>query len=343
MQQTFTMKNTMNEVLRGAGPAISIFMPDALVAMIPEELRDQPMDSWAGDFLMPWGLPFPVEDFTEDANRLLHQEEYWDYVPLWTKEEPTVWTNDLNSVALLIPKSRLTGVRPAALICPGGGYGNISFHNEGFRTAARLEEGGYRTFILNYRFSPNRYPAPQTDLAMAIKHLRANASKYEIDPANLMILGYSAGGHLCASTAALRGPIEEVLHEELKKNRPELLAEYEKISMRPDKVCLGYPVISFLAEDHEPSFQCLTGGDESLREYLSIEKQVDPDYPKTFVWTCMDDSLVPPSNAIRMGEALEAQRIPHMLKTYPQGEHGCSVGTGTSAEGWMDEMLEFMK
>ena len=69
---------------------------------------------------------------------------------------------------------------------------------------------------------------------------------------------------------------------------------------------------------------------------------MDPDYPKTFVWTCADDSLVPPSNAARMAEALKAQNIPYMLKVYPTGEHGCNVGDGTSAEGWMDEMLAFM-
>ena len=111
--------------------------------------------------------------------------------------------------------------------------------------------------------------------------------------------------------------------------------------MRPDKVCLCYPVISFLSEDHEPSFQALTGGDESLREHLSIEKQVDPDYPKTFIWTCADDSLVPPSNASRMAEALEAQKVPHKFCLYPQGEHGCFLAVGTSAEGWVDEMLDF--
>ena len=43
-----------------------------------------------------------------------------------------------------------------------------------------------------------------------------------------------------------------------------------------------------------------------------------------------------------MAEALKAQNIPYMLKVYPTGEHGCNVGDGTSAEGWMDEMLAFM-
>ena len=343
MIQTFTMQNTLSEVLEQAGPIISLFFPEALVNLIPEDKRILPMEEWAESFVMPWRLPFPAADLLEDANMAVRSEEYWDLIPLWEKDRFTVETNDLHSVCLMVPKCALDGVRPAALICPGGGYENISFHNEGLKTAWRLQKAGYRTYILNYRFSPNRYPQPQMDLALAIKYLRANAGQLQIEPDNLMILGYSAGGHLCASETALRAEIDTELQKELETVRPDLAPVYKEISNRADKVCLCYPVISFLNEAHEDSFRNLTGGKEALREKLSIEKQVDADYPKTFVWTCEDDSLVPPSNAVRMGKALEEKNIVHMLRLYPQGEHGCSLGTGTSAEGWTEEMLRFFE
>jgi acetyl esterase/lipase len=341
MTQTITMKNSLRELLDQAGPGMTLFLPDSLLAFIPEDKQTIPMEEWADSFLMPWGLPFPAADFVEDANMLLNSDRYWDMIPLWDQEHFCICSNDIHSVSLMVPKCALEGVRPAALICPGGGYENISFHSEGLLTAKRLEKAGYRTFILNYRYSPNRWPAPQLDLALAIRYLRANAAELCINPDDLMILGYSAGGHLCASTAALRDELADILEKELEEKRPDLAESLQGISIRPDKVCLCYPVISFLKEDHEPSFQALTGGDESLREHLSIEKQVDPDYPKTFVWTCADDSLVPPSNASRMDAALTEQKVPHKFCLYPQGEHGCSLGTGTSAEGWMDEMLQF--
>ena len=178
---------------------------------------------------------------------------------------------------------------------------------------------------------------------LAIKHVRANAERYLIDPDNLMILGYSAGGHLCASTVALSDEVEQALDKALEQQRPDLAKAYQGISILPDKVCLGYPVISFLEEAHELSFQNLSGGDETLREHLSVEQQVRRDYPKTFVWACEDDSSVPSSNAVRMAQALSANGIPHQLRLYPQGEHGCALAQGTSAEGWVDEMLEYMK
>lgn len=343
MTAKFSKNNSLTEILGQAGKEMCLFFPDTLLELVPEEYRNIPLSQWAESFTMPWGLPFPFKELINDANMVHNAQNNWDWVSLWTEGELTLDSNDTHSVGIMRPKCQLEGVRPAAIICPGGGYETLSFNNEGLYTAKRLEEAGYRTFILNYRYSPNRYPAPQMDFALAIKHVRANAEQYQIDPNNLMIVGYSAGGHLCASTTALRDEIEEKLMKTLEDVRPNLASAYRGIPVRPDKVCLGYPVISFLSEAHEPSFQCLTGGNEALREHLSIEKQLDADYPKTFVWTCEDDSLVPPSNAVRMAKALEEKQIPHLFKLYPQGEHGCHLGTGTSAEGWVDEMLSFMK
>ena len=345
MKKHFTMDNSTMEIQEQSDPEMGLYLLPQLVELIPEEYRDKPMKDWIDSYLMPWGFPLNGQGIIDDANMLIDADQHRELIPLWAEDDFTVTSNDLHSVCLIVLKDGQPDteeIRPCVIVVPGGGYENIAFHDEGFATARRLEAAGYRPFILNYRYSPNRYPEPQLDLALAIRYLRANADTYRIDPENLMILGYSAGGHLCASTAALRSEIDQKLTEELEKHRPDLADITRGISIRPEKVVLCYPVISFLDEDHEPSFQALTGGDESLREHLSIEKQVDPDYPKTFVWTCADDSLVPPSNAARMAEALKAQNIPYMLKVYPTGEHGCNVGDGTSAEGWMDEMLAFM-
>ena len=177
----------------------------------------------------------------------------------------------------------------------------VALDAEGCQMAERMEDEGYKAFILNYRVAPNRYPAPQIDLGIAIKYVKANAKKYHVDPNQIMLIGSSAGGHLCASTALYSDEIDRFLMEELKEEMPHLAEMYEGISIKPDKVCLNYPVISFMEEAHEPSFQALTGMEESLREKLSVEMHVNQKYPKTFVWACADDELVPVSNAVRMG------------------------------------------
>ena len=340
----FTLSNTLNEVLNGAGPALSMFFHESLLQFVPEEYRDIPLGEVKEKLIMPWGAPFPAEDIVRDAYNVTHTDEIWEYIPLWAEENFQPGTGESENVCFVKLKAcdSLEGIRPCVIVCPGGGYENLAFSSEGIQIAERFVKAGVRAFILNYRFSPNRYPVPQTDLALAIKYLRANADRLQIDPDDLMIMGFSAGGHLCASTAALREEVNRALMDRLTSVRPELAAAYDSISIRPDKVTLCYPVISFLKEDHEPSFQALTGGNESLREHLSIEKQVDPDYPKTFIWTNADDSLVPPSNTTRMAEALSGMGIEHETHIYPQGEHGCGLGQGTSAEGWFEDMLSFM-
>ena len=337
----FTLQNTLTQIIQNSPPLFSVFFSDSFLQLIPQDYRDRTMEELT-DFVMPWGIPFPSADMVHAANMIIEGDRYWELIPLWS-DNLTIETKDRNSVFLMQLNDNLEGIRPVAVICPGGGYQDLSFDLEGVRTAQALQKRGYRTFILSYRVSPNRYPAPQLDLLLAIRYLRANAAQYQIDPDNLTIMGYSAGGHLCASTAALEGELEAVLDEELKIYRPEYAQLCRGISGKPDKVCLCYPVISFIEPHHEPSFQCLTGGNESLREALSIETRVTADYPKTFLWTCADDSLVPPRNTECMDEALEKNGVPHKCVIYPQGEHGCSLGIGTSAEGWMDTMEEFFR
>ena len=151
--------------------------------------------------------------------------------------------------------------------------------------------------------------------------VREHALEYGVDPDNILTLGASAGGHLCASQAALAKRVEDT----------------------PDKICLCYPVISFTEEPHEGSAELLTGGDTSLRKMLSAENLVTESYPETFVWTCADDDCVPPSNAVRMGAALKKAHVRHELFVYPSGGHGCGLAFSKEAHDWSRAMVEFFK
>ncbi|MBR2123054.1 MAG: alpha/beta hydrolase [Lachnospiraceae bacterium] len=343
----FDKHNTLNEILEETRPEMALFFPDSLLCLVPEEYRDKPLSFIEQHMVMPWGAPFPADDLVRESAEIMQarEEKTWNLTPLWIEDPSrlTFDTNNEDSVFLLHLNSRLSGTCPAVIICPGGGYENLACNSEGLQIARRMEADGYRCFILTYRCSPNRYPAPQLDLLLAVGYLRANAAQFEIDPGDLMVLGFSAGGHLCASAAALHEQLRPELMERLAGRRPGLVPALKDISLRPDKVCLCYPVISFLEEAHESSFQSLTGGDESLRGALSAELIADEDYPKTFIWACLDDGLVPPGNAIRMAKALEEKDVPCELRLYPQGDHGCGLAAGTSAAGWMDDMLRFMK
>lgn len=69
-----------------------------------------------------------------------------------------------------------------------------------------IAESGYVVVSVSYRLAPtHKWPAPLEDAKTAIRFLRANAAKYDIDPDQVGAFGFSAGGHI----AALLGTVEK--------------------------------------------------------------------------------------------------------------------------------------
>ena len=103
------------------------------------------------------------------------------------------------------------GRRPAVIICGGGGFTHIAPHEQDPVAFAFLDRG-YQAFVLNYVTSATgdvSFPHPQADLAKMIATVRANADEWHVDPKRVCIVGFSAGGMICASLATqwtLRGP-----------------------------------------------------------------------------------------------------------------------------------------
>lgn len=95
--------------------------------------------------------------------------------------------------------------RPAILAIHGGAWrGGDKAWAEQF--AEELCPYGYVVFAINYRVSSRpggTWPAQIEDVQKALKHMRANAARFRIDPARIASLGMSAGGHL-ATMVALR-------------------------------------------------------------------------------------------------------------------------------------------
>jgi len=69
------------------------------------------------------------------------------------------------------------------IICPGGGHAALAPH-EGFHYALWLNEQGLTGFVLKYRLGSNgyRHPAMMQDVQRAIRYVRANAEKWNLDP-----------------------------------------------------------------------------------------------------------------------------------------------------------------
>lgn len=86
--------------------------------------------------------------------------------------------------------------RPAVIVCPGGGYHRLS-DREGEPVALRFLGLGCAAFVLYYHVAPQgRWPVPQRQLLAAIDHVRTHAGGYFVDPDAIIVMGFSAGGHL---------------------------------------------------------------------------------------------------------------------------------------------------
>ncbi|WP_262493105.1 alpha/beta hydrolase [Marinilabilia salmonicolor] len=137
------------------------------------------------------------------------------------------------SMEMYFPTTNNDDLCPAVIICPGGGYSVIVYEGEGISTAKEMAENGIAAFVLKYRLpgssADDRKNLPLKDAQQAIKIVRENASKWNINPEKIGVMGFSAGGHLASTLATHYRPI---------------IDNPENTSLRPDFQVLVYPVIS---------------------------------------------------------------------------------------------------
>jgi len=103
------------------------------------------------------------------------------------------------------PKAKESAGYPAVLIVHGGGWrsGNRAQH---IPLAQHLAAAGFASFTVEYRLSTEAlYPAAVHDVKAALRWIRANARKFNIDSSKIAILGFSAGGELAAFVGTTSG------------------------------------------------------------------------------------------------------------------------------------------
>ena len=171
----------------------------------------------------------------------------------------------------------------AVVICPGGGYGGLAVNPEGHGIARWLNSHGIAGIVLEYRLPAGRTYVPLLDVQRAMRTTRANAEKWKINPSQIGVIGFSAGGHL-ASTAATH-------FDDGNSKSADLV---DRVSCRPDFAILIYPVISMGEKTHQGSKNNLLGKDpsEKLVELFSNEKQVTAKTPPAFLAHAKDDFVV---------------------------------------------------
>lgn len=253
---------------------------------------------------------------------------------------------ELECILMECPFETYAGVtdwkRPAVIVVPGGAYQMVSIH-EGPPVAAAFLSKGFQTFVLNYLTAPDgvSYPEELLELASAVDYVRKHAEEFNVNPDEIFVVGFSAGGHLTGNLA--------VSHQDVSK-----MAGVE-LDCKPTAVGLSYPVIR--EAGHIESLNNLLQGytDEAKAELLktlNLNDAVSEQTPPAFIWATAPDDVVPGDNAIQYALALARKNIPYELHIYPQGPHGLSVGDRevnqradylTKVSQWVDNCASFFR
>ena len=181
-------------------------------------------------------------------------------------------------------------MHPAMLVVPGGGYRLVS-PSEAHLVAMEFYQAGYNVFVLEYTVNPlDEAPLklqPLKDISRAMRMIRFRAEQLHILSDQIVVCGFSAGGHLCASLCVHGADIED----------PD--EKYQKFSNKPDAAVLSYPVITSGKYAHRDSFVALLGKNPTKKEleYMSIEKYVTKEIPPCFIWQTATDGTVPVQNS----------------------------------------------
>lgn len=211
----------------------------------------------------------------------------------------------------------------AMIICPGGGYWNLAWDLEGEEVAAWLNSAGITGIVLKYRV-PRRPgqpeelppPGPLMDAQRAVSIVRSRAKEWDVDPARIGIVGFSAGGHLAVATATsfdhrTYDPIDDT----------------DKVSCRPDFAVGVYSGYFVAAE---------TG---ALAPYIRIPRKTPP----VMLVHASDDPVSNVENSVVMYQALRRVGVPTELHVYRTGGHGFGVRKSSlPCSTWTDRCLDWL-
>jgi acetyl esterase/lipase len=249
--------------------------------------------------------------------------------------------NDIPALTILGPREG-TGNGSAVIIFPGGAYLHLAGDLEGREVADWFTARGFHAFILSYRLGSNGYllPVPLIDARRAIQTVRARATDYHINSNRIVVIGFSAGGHLAALAGTQSIP-----------GSPDADDPIDRASSRPDYLVLGYPWLDAITRDTTFLSYCKelnlmgdlpgqTNQCDALRAKYDPVLFVTKDTPPTFIYQTFADKTVSPAATIDFYQALLKAGVPSELHVFANGAHGSGLGKGDPALDQWPNLLE---
>ena len=203
---------------------------------------------------------------------------------------------------------------------PGGGYSVLSNTHEGTMASDWMNKQGIAYFVVNYRLPHGDRTIPMGDVQKGIRIVRDSASIWGINPHDVGIMGFSAGGHL-ASVVSTLSDFDA---------RPDFSILFYPVISMDERVSHKWSCINFLGQEgcKDPKLVRQYSTNNAVRRHLT---------PPAFIVMSSDDNLVPPvTNGLTYYTAMRNAGNECALYVYPTGGHGYGFGSWFP---YRDEML----
>lgn len=230
--------------------------------------------------------------------------------------------------------------RPAIIIAPGGAYA-IHATKEGEPVAIQFMQMGYQTFVLKYSVGSDRahpekgilknakYPLQVVEMLETIHIVKQNAEAWNIDENNIFLMGFSAGGHVCAS-CGVRWNDEEIVKQ--------LSFVPKKDELKVHGIVLGYPLLAPNSKEYMEMhnvegvkkvqeimdyvmYQTNNPTKEQIQK-LNLLNYISKDSIPTFIWHSIDDPVVDSRNSTKFISRLLECGVKAEYHLFGHGEHG---------------------
>jgi acetyl esterase/lipase len=204
-----------------------------------------------------------------------------------------------NPTIAVYPAPRAKNTGAAVLVFPGGGYNILAYDLEGTEVCEWLNSIGVTGVLLKYRVPARdgtpRRAAPLQDAQRAMGLVRAHAKEWGVNPAQVGVLGFSAGAHLAAN-----------LSNHFDKRTYDAIDEADQLSCRPDFAAIIYP--GLLTEKNDG-------------QHLAADMTVTANTPPSFLLQAEDDP-VHVENSLLYYTALKNAKVPSEMHLFAKGRHG---------------------
>ena len=211
--------------------------------------------------------------------------------------------------------ARLTAYLPAqpsgrAIVdLPGGGYSHLAVDHEGHQWADWMNRQGIAFFVLEYRMPKGDRTIPLTDAYRAMTTVRDSATAWRVNPYDVGIMGFSAGGHL-ASAVSTHAPWAA---------RPNFSILFYPVVSMDERVTHKGSCANFLGAEGMKDKRLIRqwSNDACVRRHLT---------PPACVILSTDDRVVPPvTNGVAYYSAMRRAGNNCALYAYPSGGHGYGI------------------